>query len=252
MMKKIEVPTECPACSYTLEMQEMQLFCRNTACSARMTKQILHFCKTLEIKGIGEKTLEKLNLADMTELFSLSIGQATAALGSATLANKILVEIEKAKSANLASIIASFGVPLIGNTAATKLVTIITSIDDINETTCKAAGLGEKATANIIRFINTDFIDMRPYLPFNFTNKVVTKSTKEATVCITGKLKSFKTKADAEAALENGGFKVVSSVTKSTNYLVDETGNSSAKRVKADTFGIVIINDLQQFLIENK
>lgn len=251
MMKKIEIPTECPACSYKLEMQEMQLFCRNTACSARMTKQILHFCKTLEIKGMGEKTLEKLDLADITELFALTVDTVTGRLGSAVMANKLVNEIEKAKNASLSNIIASFGVPLIGNTAATKLTSVVTSIDDINTDTCKAAGLGDKATSYLLEFLSGDFAEMRPFLPFKFTSEVTIQQQGE-TVCITGKLKSFKTKADAEAELQKAGFRVVPTVTKTTNYLVDETDKSSTKRVKADTFGIVIINDLSQFLIENK
>ena len=70
------------------------------------------------------------------------------------------------------------------------------------------------------------------------------------TICINGKLTSFKTKAEAHKALELVGFKVTESVTKQTNYLVDEDNKGSSKRTKADQLGITIIENLSQFLQE--
>jgi DNA ligase (NAD+) len=92
---------------------------------------------------------------------------------------------------------------------------------------------------------------MREFLPFSFTvdNKPVANVIGK-TVCITGKLASFKTKSEATKALENMGFKVTESVTKQTNYLVDEDNKGSSKRTKADQLGITIIENLSQFLQE--
>ena len=63
-------------------------------------------------------------------------------------------------------------------------------------------------------------------------------------VCITGKLKSYKKKSDAEGALLAAGFTLVDSVTKTTDYLVDEEGKGSSKRDKAVQYGITIIEDI--------
>ena len=46
-------------------------------------------------------------------------------------------------------------------------------------------------------------------------------------VCITGKLKSFKTKAQAGTALVNLGYIVKSSLTKDVTILVNESGTKS-------------------------
>ena len=250
---RIQIPTECPCCNYTLELVNDQLFCRNTACGAQLSKKVEHFCKTLGIKGMGARTVEKLGLADITELFYLDQDQVVDAVGSAKVAEKLLTEIEKAKSADLATILASFSIPLVGNTASTKICLVVNSIDEINQETCKQAGLGDKVTQNLLSWLETDFLEMREFLPFTFrTNKNSVVSGDCKTICITGKLSSYKTKAEAYKALEEAGYKPVESVTKATNYLVDEEDKGSTKRKKAESLGITIITNLNTFLKENK
>lgn len=251
---RIEIPTKCPCCSYPLTMVNDQLFCRNTACSAQLDKKLEHFCKTLSIKGLGAKTVEKLQLADITELFYLDEEQLIADLGSKTIATKLLNEIEKAKSADLATVLAAFSIPLVGNTASTKLCSVVSHIDEINHETCKQAGLGDKVTQNLLDWLQTDFTEMREFLPFSFQAQKSsgTNSNKNnKTVCVTGKLSSFKTKSEAYKSLEEAGYTPVESVTKATDYLVDEEDKGSTKRKKAESLGITIIKNLNTFLKEN-
>lgn len=252
---KIEIPTKCPCCSYPLTMVNDQLFCRNTACSAQLDKKLEHFCKTLSIKGMGAKTVEKLQLADITELFYLELEQVIDAVGSQKVAEKLLNEIEKAKSADLATVLAAFSIPLVGNTASTKLCSVVSHIDEINNETCKQAGLGDKVTQNLLGWLQTDFIEMREFLPFSFQaqKSSSTNSNKNnKTICVTGKLSSFKTKSEAYKALEEAGYTPVESVTKTTDYLVDEEDKGSTKRKKAESLGITIIKNLNTFLKEKQ
>ena len=96
-----------------------------------------------------------------------------------------------------------------------------------------------------------DYQEMKEFLPFEFKSgkqKPVDANAKR--VCITGKLKSFKKKADAEGVLKAAGFILVDSVTKTTDYLVDEEGKMSSKREKAMQYGITIITDLNDLLKE--
>ncbi len=252
MNKKIEIPSNCPSCSFPLQMINMQLFCKNTACDARASKQIEHFCKIMGIKGMGEKTIEKLGIQDITELYSFSCQELVEVLDSQKLADKLYAEIQKTVPANLNLVLAAFGIPLIGNTAANKICSVVSSIDEITPETCKLAGLGEKATHNLVTFLKGDFLEIREYLPFTFncTSSVSTVSSGK-NICITGKLNSFNKKADAYAELIKLGFNVVESVTKTTDFLVDEEGKSSTKRVKAESLEIPIISDLLNFLKEN-
>lgn len=251
-MTQIKIPTHCPACESKLELVNQQLFCRNKQCPAQLSKKLEQFTKVLQIKGLGPKSLEKLDLSDITELFYLERDDLIAALDSEKIADKLLNEIEKAKSADLATILAAFSIPLVGETASSKIANIVSNIDEINAETCKEAGLGEKVTNNLLTWLNTEFKEIREFLPFSFesTRKVQINADAKS-VCITGKLKSFKTKAEATEKLQQAGFKVVETLTKTTNYLVDEEDKGSSKRVKAEQYGITIINNLITFLKEN-
>lgn len=250
---RIQIPSHCPCCEYPLELVNDQLFCRNTACSAQLNKKLEHFCKTLGIKGMGSRTVEKLDLADLTEIFYLDQTQVTEAIGSERVAIKLLDEIERAKTADLATVISSFSIPLVGQTASKKLCEVVSHIDDISYETCKEAGLGDKVTSNLLNWIETDFQEMREFLPFSFKSEKISKTNSAGkTVCITGKLSSFKTKAEAHRALEAAGFRPVESVTKTTDILVDEEDKGSTKRKKAESLGIQIITNLNTFLKEIK
>ena len=249
---RIQIPTECPCCNYALELVNDQLFCRNTACSAQLNKKVEHFCKTLGIKGMGSRTVEKLGLSDITELFYLDAEQVVESLGSEKVALKLLDEIERSKSADLATVIVSFSIPLVGSTASKKLCEVVTSVDEISYDTCKQAGLGDKVTQNLVAWLETDFQEMREFLPFSFKSQKNSNTSSGSTICITGKLSSYKTKAEAYKAIEEAGYTPVESVTKVTNYLVDEDDKGSSKRKKAESLGITIITNLNNFLKENK
>jgi DNA ligase (NAD+) len=250
---KINIPTTCPCCDYPLELVNAQLFCRNTACSAQLNSKLEHFCKTLGIKGMGARTVEKLQLADLTEIFYLDPVQVASQLGSQKMADKLLAEIENSKGADLATVLASFSIPLVGNTASKKLCEVVTHISEISRETCKQAGLGEKVTENLLHWLQTDFPEMREFLPFSFrSNKTAVANGSQKTICITGKLSSFKTKAEAYKLLQDCGYLPTESVTKSTCYLVDEEDKGSTKRKKAESLGIPIITNLNTFLKENK
>lgn len=250
-MQKIEIPTTCPCCDYDLVFVNDQLFCRNTACSAQLNRKLEHFAKTLQIKGFGPKTIEKLNLADITELFYLDPEHVTSVLGE-KVSTKLLDEVERAKSASFETVLASFSIPLVGGSASGKLALVVSNFEEITLEKCKEAGLGAKVTENLLTWLNTDYQEMKEFLPFSFPAAVKKISNPDAKrVCITGKLKSFKKKADAESSLSAAGFILVDAVTKTTDYLVDEEGKMSSKREKAVSYGITIITDLNDLLKEN-
>lgn len=247
---KIEIPTHCPCCNYKLELVNDQLFCRNQACDAQLSKRVEHFCKTMNIKGMGAKTIEKLGLADITELYYLELDEVSDLLGSIKVAEKLLAEIDKSRSAPLNQVLASFSIPLVGNTASTKISGVVSHIDEINLETCKQAGLGDKVTQNLLGWLELDFKEIREFLPFTFRSEKLVANTAGPVVCVTGKLSSYKTKAEAYKQLTEHGFRISESVTKTTDYLVDEEDKSSTKRKKADTLGIKIITNLNTFLRE--
>ena len=97
-------------------------------------------------------------------------------------------------------------------------------------------------------FYGNNYIDK---LPFNWNNKIIKRKEVTGVVCITGKLKSFPTKAHAQAVLENYGFVVKSSLTKDCTQLVNESGIESAKTQTARDRGVLIVTNLKHLIEEN-
>jgi len=247
---KIQAPTNCPSCDSVLEWSNDLLYCRNTLCSSKNQKKVEHFAKTLKIKGLGPSSIEKLGLVDIDQIYALSLEDIEEGLSSKKLAEKLYAEIENSKSAPLDVVLPAFSIPLIGKTATQKLSLVCRNIVEINGEVCKQAGLGPKATESLLTWIQKDFLCWYDgYLPFNyeFIHKLEIPTIK-AKVCISGKLNSFKTKAEATKALEAAGYEVKSSLTKDVSILINESGTESAKTKQARESGKTIINNIMDIL----
>ncbi len=248
--QQILPPSNCPACGSILEWEKDQLFCVYTNCGGRTHKMIEHFAKTLKIKGLGPRTIEKLEIVSIFDLFQLPLELMIGALNSEKLAVKLYREIEASKNTDLVDLLPAFSIKLIGKTASTKICEVIKSLDDVNEDTCKEAGLGPKATNNLLDWLIEDYTDGYDRLPFSYKTKVKKKKVSDikGIICISGKLKSYSTKAAAKNILEQKGFIVKSSLTKDVNFLVNESGVESAKTRTAQERGITIITNLKDLI----
>jgi NAD-dependent DNA ligase len=253
-MKTIEIPTECPSCSSILELLNGQLFCRNDNCEAKGFKKLENFVSKLKIKGLGPATLNKLKVEDIIELYEIKGHEITMRLGSEKIGEKVFAELEKSKSVDLQTLLPAFSIPLIGRSATQKLCNVVSHIKDINAQTCSEAGIGPKATENLLRWLEDEFYPnlYLQLLPFDFTSSYTSKAVEEikGTVCITGKLMSYPTKAHAQKVLENYGYLVKSSLTKDCTHLINESGIESAKTQTARERGVQIINNLKHFIGE--
>jgi NAD-dependent DNA ligase len=246
----IIAPSNCPSCGFSLEWENDQLFCYNPSCKSKTFKTIQHFAQTLKIKGLGPSTIEKLNINSIPQIYELSLGEMVEALNSEKLATKLFQEIQDSKRCSLLEVLPAFSIPLIGKTASEKLCGVITSIYEVNQEVCQEAGLGPKAIENLLDWYRTKFLSELKWLPFSFevvdTPKV--SSEVKGVVCISGKLVSFKTKAEAEKALLEQGYVVKSSMTKEVTILVNESGVESSKTKKARENGLSIISNLNQLI----
>jgi len=249
-MQQILPPTNCPACGSILEWEKDQLFCVRTACGGRTHKMIEHFAKTLKIKGLGPRTIEKLEINSIYDLYQLPLEMMIDILNSEKLAVKLHREIQSSKNTDLVDLLPAFSIKLIGRTASAKICSKIKNIAEIDEEVCKEAGLGPKATDNLLNWLIEDFTDGYDRLPFRWQQltKIESKSADKGIVCISGKLKSYSTKAAAKKILEQKGYLVKSSMTKDVNILVNESGIESAKTRAAQSKGITIITNLKDLI----
>lgn len=250
-MQAIEAPEFCPSCESSLEWRNELLYCVNSLCPAQIQKRIEHFAKTLKIKGLGPKSIEKLDISSFHEIYNLDYTTCKYALASEKLAKKLVVEIDHSKKSNLNDLLPAFSIPLIGKTAAQKLSTKISDLSELTADKCKEAGLGPKATEHLLNWYFGEFLSSLIRLPFDFSfEKEDTTRVLQGTVCISGRLKSFTTKADATAALVRKGYVVKSTITKDVTILVNESGIESAKTKQAQEKGIKIVTNLLNFLGE--
>jgi len=249
-MTIIEAPTNCPSCSSALEEVNYLLFCRNPHCGEKLAKLIEHFAKTLKIKGLGPATISKLDIVSLEELYELTLEDFVELLGSSLLGIKLVDELQRSKSAPLNVLLPAFSIPLIGKTASEKLSKVCEDIEEIDYDLCRKAGLGEKSTASLLNWLEMEFYQqsMLPF-SFKFDNNQTTNIT-HGTVCISGKLTSYKTKAEAHSKLQELGYAVKTSLTKDVTILVNESGVESAKTKKARDSGVQIITNLLNFIGE--
>ena len=235
-------PTNCPSCDSTLEWRKDQLYCVNSQCPAISSKTVEHFAKTLKIKGLGPSSINQLGWTHISDIYTLEVD-----LPSEKISEKLKAEINKSKERPFNEVLPALGIPLVGKSAAGKLATVCDSIFDINEETCRQAGLGAKTISNLLDWFAAN-LDWFLELPLNVFFEETTQVADKGTICITGKLKSFKTKAEAQKFLEERGWKVVSSVTKAVTHLVNESGVETAKTKKAADSGIIIVNDIMEII----
>lgn len=257
---KIQIPTECPSCSSVLTVTNGQLFCKNSSCSAKSSKIVEGFCKKLKIKGFGAKTIEKLNLITIPDIYNLTEQRLIQELGEKT-GTKLFTEIQLSKKVDFGTLLGSLGIPLIGGVAANKVGNKINSFNELNPTSVKAAGLGDKAAQHLIEWINSvEGMDTIEVLTRDITFSEKPKQAAVDTVayrfdvCITGKLDDFTNRTKAAEFLSQYGIEVKNSVTKSVKYLICEdntkVGSSSYKKAQSAGIQITSIKELLEIIGE--
>jgi len=251
-MQEIIIPTHCPACNSDLEIVNDQLFCRSLDCPAKSSKRIEHFAKTLSIKGLGKATIEKLDLQDYHEVYSFTEKEIISLLDSERLGTKLFAEIENSKSADLTTLLPAFSIPLIGRSASNKLTTRVSNISEITYQNCIDSGLGPKAASNLTNWLeNVFYPNEYNDLPFSFSCEKPKVNYIKGVVCITGKLKSYPTKAAAQKVLQNYGFETKDNLTSKVTILLNESGIESSKTNKAQDMGIKIYDNIKHLIKEN-
>ena len=261
----IHIPETCPICGgATKIVQENEskiLMCDNPQCEGKLVNRIEHFFgkKGLDAKGISKATIEKLIswgwVESITDVFELSKHakewKNIQGFGEKSVTN-ILESIERSKSCVLESIISAAGIPLIGRTVARDLAKRFNTYEDFRDAIrngfdfTKFDGYGYEMHKAISTFNYTelDYI-VENYLTIEKNNDIINvEKLKDLTFCITGKVHIWKNRDELSKEIEKLGGKVTGSVSKNTNYLINNDVNStSAKNNKAKELGVQIISE---------
>jgi len=260
-------PEKCPVCNSDLVVTKsdndiLNLTCINPDCEGKLINRLDHFCgkKGLDIKGLSKATLEKLVdwgwVNNLTDIFSLKDYQKEwiikPGFGEKSVQN-ILNAIEIGKTCDLESFLSALGIPLIGKNVAKELVKYFTCYEDFIQAIkdqynfSLIPGFAESKTQALLNFdyseanalynilnIKSNKIDNQ-----NIDNKLANKK-----YVITGAIKHFKNRVELQNFIEKHGGKVVSSVSKNVDCLINNNpASTSAKNIAAKKMGILILTE---------
>ena len=264
----LEIPTICPCCGKPTQIKYTDnskvLMCTNPDCTAKKLAQFTHFVsrKCMNIDGLSERTLELListklikNFRDIYHLSEHRDKLVTLdGMGKKSVEN-LLNSVEKSRDIKLENFIAALGIDGVGLSAAKTISKYFkgsftefnnafwnrfdfTKLDDIGET-----------TANSIDIYMANHSE-EVYALVNEMNFIV-EETKSSGInlngksfCITGSLEHFANRDALVQSIEAHGGKYVSSVSKKTDYLINNDKTStSGKNKKAMDLNIPIISE---------
>jgi DNA ligase (NAD+) len=200
-------------------------------------KALEHFIKTLEIKGLGPASIEKMKLTHPLDLFSPQDWDKLGVNGE-----KVEEEIERAKTKPYELVLAALGIPGVGKSVAKLIVTNIPSFYNLKDIETKEIkGIGPSTIKSIVEWLqlNQEWVEKLPLQliqSVEITNILQTKKK----VCVTGKLDM--TRTQIAEVLEKHGYVVASSVTKDCYALISAGDTSSSKYTKAKQLGIQIVD----------
>ena len=263
----IHLPTVCPICGEKVEIEcnnsTKNLICINPNCEGKLINKLDHFCgkKGLDIKGISKATLEKLIdwgwVSCPTDIFELSQYKKEwvqkSGFGEKSV-EKILNAVSAAATCELHQFIAALGIPLIGTTASKELTkyfdswtSFIEAIEN-NYSFYELPNFGTEMHKSLINFNYTEAkLLAEHYITFKTADRPDTPTTAldGFTFVITGKLSHFKNRDEIKNKIESLGGKVSGSVSKNTDYLINNDVNSnSSKNLTAKSLGIPIISEI--------
>lgn len=259
------IPKICPICNKLTEIKKENnsemLYCENPQCEGKLVNRIEHFFgkKGLDAKGISKATIEKLinwgwvnRISDMFELSAHETEWKNISGFGEKSVNNILQSIRESCNTNFESIISSAGIPLIGRTVARDLSKKFDGYSEFREAIkngfdfTQYSGYGYEMQKTISEFDYNELDNIvEKYLTIKKNNDIInTEKLKDITFCITGKVNIWKNRDELSQTIMSLGGKVVGSVSKNVNYLInnDITSNSS-KNLKAKDLGIKIISE---------
>jgi DNA ligase (NAD+) len=264
--KLIHVPEKCPVCGTKVVRTEGEVdyFCVNANCPAKLRETILHFASrgVMNIDGMGEALVNQLtdrglvkNVADIYKLTKddlLSLER----MGEKSAQN-VLDEIEASKKLPLERVIYGLGIRFVGERTAQFLAEDLGSMDALmnasEEELQQVNEVGPRIAQSILEFFqeprNRELVKRLRDAKLRFAGTRKERGTKLAgkTFVLTGTL--TRPRDRVKKMIEDAGGRVSGSVSKKTDYIVAGT-DAGSKLDKARELGVSVIGekDLDELL----
>jgi len=258
--RKFVMPDKCPECGADLERAEGEAAyrCTGDSCPAQLVRSIIHFASrdAMDIEGLGPAIVEQMTerglIKSYADLYYLK-KEEIADMDKMGLksAENLLNAIEASKQQDLSRLLFAFGIRLNGKRASQILSERFESMENIINAEisdmAEIYDIGEKMAANVYNFFknehNLEIIEKLKEAGVNMIHKkqkADSESLSGKGFVITGKFEEA-SRDEISAMIEKNGGKVLSSVSKNTDFLVaGEKAGSKLK--KAQELGIEIID----------
>ena len=261
------IPDKCPVCGQEARIRKENdvetLYCMNPDCVAKKIKSFSLFTSrdAMNIDGLSEATLEKFiamgfihNFGDIFEIgkYKDQIVEMEG-FGQKSFDN-LMESLEKAKETTLARVIYSLGIAGIG--LANAKVICRHFDDDIEkirhadaEEISSIEGIGPVLAGSLADYFsneenNRKLDHLLSHLHLIHEETTETQVLAGKTFVITGSVEHFANRSEMKAFIEARGGKVTGSVTKKTDYLINnDKASGSSKNKKAQELGIPILSE---------
>ena len=266
-------PATCPVCGAPTVVRESEasgtktLHCTNDACPAKQLKKFARLVskEAINIDGLSEQTLQKfINLgwvnepADLFHLDTHAIELASMdGFGSKSVSN-LLAAVRKARTVEARRFLFALNIPLCGMDVCTRLLSSY-KLEDLFSTARSTAneevfatidGIGPEKSKSFVAWVKDDrnynaVVKLMQELNISQPD-LAAKGDKctGLTFVVTGDVHHYKNRNELKAYIESQGGKVTGSVSKSTNYLINnDVESTSTKNQKAHQFNIPIISE---------
>jgi DNA ligase (NAD+) len=262
--RRVKPPRECPACGTPTVKPEGGVFtiCPNRAgCPGQSFQHVKHFVSkgAMDIDGLGEKQamrfLQEGLIEDVADIYELREDQLTELEGfGETSARNLLAAIDASRGRPFKRVLYALGLPGVGYVTAEALADHFGSIDELHradpERILEVEGVGPIMAVQIAESL----ADERTW---SLVEKLRAKGLRleqdaserrraggpleGKTLVLTGTLAEL-TREEAGAMIKSGGGKVVSSVSKKTDYVVAGE-NPGSKLAKAEKLGTEVLDE---------
>lgn len=274
----LEIPKHCFVCHGDTEIRKQNdgefLYCTNPDCKAKQLQRLSHFVSrdAMNMEGLSEESLRKFIdmgfVNEYPDIFRLETqGEAIKNMdgfGEKSY-QKLVDSIEKSKHVDLANFIYALGIDQVGLRNAKLLCKEFgNDLLKIQSATAEALlavdGFGDVIANSIVSYFQKEshkelLADAMEYLQFKEVEQIEdwAKKLDGLTFVVTGDLEQFTNRKELSSLIETLGGKVTGSVTKKTNFLINnDVYSPSSKNKKANELHIPILSEndfLQQFSI---
>jgi len=244
--EQCKLPDKCPSCGYLLDRKGVDLVCGNDRCDDSNYKSVEYFLRTLGAENITEKTLRKLSLDNIEELYRLDEFDIAETEGfGKKSADIILSEIKKTLRTTPDKLLASFGIPGVSTIMAKKLLNCFGSIDKVlelePEVLQECGGVGPQISLNVYNEAGR-CMELYEFLVKEAGMKIIENAGDLDGKVFTLTGKGPYPRKEIQGMIEKFGG-IVKGASKTTNYLVtDDVNSNSGKMAKAREYGTVIIS----------